>query len=103
MHARELLRDRDRLRITEPPLHIKLSRGEIGQLESAERSVRENVDAEHLEIFAWQIRQRDNAAHERRRRGNPGMARYHWKHRFRQTVYGLGDLQLGFSGDQVNR
>ena len=82
MNARKLLRNRDRIRLRQPSLNIELARFEIRQLKSAEWSVRKNIDPEDQEIFARQIRQRDNPAHQRRGGGDSGWPRHDGKNRF---------------------
>ena len=76
---------------------------EVAQLEGAERRVRENVDAEDLKIFARQIRQRDDAADERRRGGNAGMLRDGRERLFRQPADGAGDLERRLARDEIDR
>src|SRR6478672_9457795 len=54
----EFLRDRDRVRSTEPALNIEVAGFEIRRIEGAERFVGENVDAEDLEVIPAKIRKR---------------------------------------------
>src|SRR5205814_7401044 len=66
----KFLRDRERTGAVQPALEIPSARLEIREIESAKRLVRENIDPDDLEIFAWKIRQRREPAHERRGGGN---------------------------------
>jgi hypothetical protein len=80
----EFLRDRNCVRGAKPALNVETARCEIRRIESAERRVRENVDAEDFKIVSRKIRQRDESMDERRRRGDSRHGRNLRQDRFRQ-------------------
>jgi hypothetical protein len=52
----EFLRDRDGARRAEPALDVEFAAVKISRIKGAERSVRENIDPENLQVLAGKIR-----------------------------------------------
>src|SRR5450755_3409020 len=102
VQPREFFGNGDGVRLTEPALDIELVGPKIIQLESAKGGVGENVDAEDLQIFARQIRQRDKSAHQWCRSGNAGRMSDRRESFIRQATGWTGNLQVRLAGQDVN-
>ena len=90
-------------RAAQPSLEIKVSRVEIGRIESSKRRVRENIDPEDLEIFAREIRQRHQTSHERCRGRNASSGCGHREDRLGKIPGRRRDLQFRLAGHHIDR
>ncbi len=98
----EFFRDCDRSWISEPALNIESARLKIRRIERAKRLVRENIDAENLEVIAGKIPQRDKTVYERRRRRNARHRRHLRKNSIRQVAGRRRDFQLRLARNQID-
>ena len=99
----EFFGNRDGTGIAQPALDIEVRAREIRRVEGPERSVRENIDPQNLEIFAGKIRQDNEAADDGRGGGDAGRRAHHRQRSFREMSARGGDLEFCLPGHQIDR
>ncbi len=99
----KFFRERDCSRRAKPALDIEVPGIKAGRLEGSKRCVREYVDSQNHQIFAREIRKRDQTSHDRCRGGDTIRRRDHWKASLRKIPGRCGDFQFRLPSDEIDR